>query len=76
MPEQEGHVEIVLKFLQKASNYLRTSFPVKVIIAKMLLQTVRIFICVDSESEFVRERQSSNRSETIKRLFGYLQQRN
>lgn len=30
MPEQEGHVEIVLKFLQKASNYLRTPFPVKV----------------------------------------------
>lgn len=29
MPEQEGHVEIVLKFLQKASNYLRTPFPVK-----------------------------------------------
>lgn len=30
MPEQEGHVEIVLKFLQKASNYLRTPFSVKV----------------------------------------------
>lgn len=29
-PEQEGHVEIVLKFLQKASNYLRTPFAVKV----------------------------------------------
>lgn len=29
-PDQEGHVEIVLKFLQKASNYLRTPFHVKV----------------------------------------------
>lgn len=29
-PEQDDHVEIVLKFLQKASNYLRTSFNVSV----------------------------------------------
>lgn len=29
-PEQEGHVDVVLKFLQKASNYLRTPFTVKV----------------------------------------------
>uniref|UniRef100_V5G4R9 Tubulin--tyrosine ligase-like protein 5 n=1 Tax=Anoplophora glabripennis TaxID=217634 RepID=V5G4R9_ANOGL len=28
-PSQEDHVEIVLKFLQKASNYLRTPFNVK-----------------------------------------------
>ncbi|KAF2881607.1 hypothetical protein ILUMI_24550 [Ignelater luminosus] len=35
-PEQEGHVEIVLKFLQKASNYLRTPFAVKVPSHKLL----------------------------------------
>ncbi|KAK4884418.1 hypothetical protein RN001_000689 [Aquatica leii] len=29
-PGRDGHVEIVLKFLQKASNYLRTPFAVKV----------------------------------------------
>lgn len=32
-PDQEGHVEIVLKFLEKASNYLRTPFPIKVSMA-------------------------------------------
>ncbi|KAB0803333.1 hypothetical protein PPYR_00303 [Photinus pyralis] len=35
-PDQEGHVEIVLKFLQKASNYLRTPFSVKVPSQKLL----------------------------------------
>ncbi|KAF5305739.1 hypothetical protein FQR65_LT07635 [Abscondita terminalis] len=35
-PDQEGHVEIVLKFLQKASNYLRTPFSVNVPSHKLL----------------------------------------
>jgi tubulin polyglutamylase TTLL5 len=30
-PDQEDHMEIVLKFLQKASNYLRTPYTVKVV---------------------------------------------
>lgn len=35
-PEQEGHVEIVLKFLQKASSYLRTPFQIKIPSHKLL----------------------------------------
>lgn len=30
-PDQEDHMEIVLKFLQKASSYLRTPYQVKVV---------------------------------------------
>ncbi|CAH1975002.1 unnamed protein product [Acanthoscelides obtectus] len=38
MPEQEDHVDVVLKFLQKASNYLRTPFNVKTPSSKMSIK--------------------------------------
>jgi hypothetical protein len=34
-PDQEDHMEIVLKFLQKASNYLRTPYTVKVVCRRL-----------------------------------------
>nr|CAI5827764.1 unnamed protein product [Callosobruchus analis] len=37
-PEQGDHIEVVLKFLQKASNYLRTPYNVKTPSSKMNLK--------------------------------------
>nr|CAH7729957.1 unnamed protein product [Callosobruchus chinensis] len=37
-PEQKDYVEVVLKFLQKASNYLRTKYEVKTPSSKMSLK--------------------------------------
>lgn len=35
-PEQDDHAEIVLKFLQKASDYLRTPFNLSVRLEKLI----------------------------------------
>lgn len=43
MPDNEGQVEIVIKFLQKASKYLRTPFLVKVQLTFVLIAIWPLF---------------------------------
>jgi tubulin polyglutamylase TTLL5 len=52
-PDQEDHMEIVLKFLQKASNYLRTPYTVKVTPSQSLDSKDRAAVVAKQLNDFL-----------------------